>query len=56
MPQEALQKAISLAQSANQQIIEPAHLLKAVMLVGENITTFIFSKLGVNTHLGDGTR
>ena len=47
--QEALQKAISLAQSANQQIIEPAHLLKAVMLVGENITTFIFSKLGVNT-------
>lgn len=47
--QEALQKAIGLAQSANQQIIEPAHLLKALMLVGENITHFIFQKLTVNT-------
>ncbi|HUI32144.1 MAG TPA: ATP-dependent Clp protease ATP-binding subunit, partial [Dysgonamonadaceae bacterium] len=47
--QEALQKAITLAQSANQQIIEPAHLLKALMLVGENITHFIFQKLTVNT-------
>ena len=46
--QEALQKAIALAQSANQQIIEPAHLLKAVMMVGENITSFLFSKLSVN--------
>ena len=47
--QEALQKAISLAQTANQQIIEPTHLLKALMLVGENITSFLFSKLTVNT-------
>ena len=47
--QEALQKAITLAQSANQQIIEPAHLLKAIMLVGENITNFLFSKLSVNS-------
>lgn len=47
--QEALQKAISLAQGNNQQIIEPAHLLKALMLVGENITNFLFSKLSVNT-------
>ncbi len=47
--QEALQKAIGLAQSANQQIIEPAHLLKALMLVGENITSFLFQKLTVNT-------
>ena len=46
--QEALQKAIALVQSANQQIIEPAHLLKAVMMVGENITSFLFSKLSVN--------
>jgi ATP-dependent Clp protease ATP-binding subunit ClpB len=46
--QEALQKAITLAQSANQQIIEPTHLLKALMLVGENITSFLFNKLGVN--------
>ena len=46
--QEALQKAIALAQSANQQIIEPTHLLKALMLVGENVTHFLFSKLSVN--------
>ena len=46
--QEALQKAITLAQSANQQIIEPTHLLKALMLVGENITSFLFNKLSVN--------
>lgn len=47
--QEALQKAITLAQSANQQMIEPTHLLKALMLVGENVTSFLFSKLSVNT-------
>ena len=46
--QEALQKAISLAQSANQQIIEPAHVLKALMLVGEDITNFLFQKLTIN--------
>ena len=47
--QEALQKAITLAQSANQQIIEPAHLLKALMLVGENVTSFLFNKLSINS-------
>lgn len=46
--QEAVQKAIELAQGNNQQMIEPAHLLKGVMLVGENITSFLFQKLGVN--------
>lgn len=46
--QEAVQKAIDLAQGNNQQMIEPAHLLKGVMLVGENITSFLFQKLGVN--------
>lgn len=46
--QEAVQKAIELAQANNQQMIEPAHLLKAVMLVGENVTGFLFQKLGVN--------
>ena len=47
--QEALQKAITLAQKNNQQMIEPAHLLKALMLVGENITNFLFNKLSVNS-------
>mgnify|MGYP000890512092 CR=1 FL=1 len=46
--QEAVQKAVQLAQSKNQQIIEPVHLLKGVMLVGENVTNFLFQKLGVN--------
>ncbi|WP_313382110.1 ATP-dependent chaperone ClpB [Proteiniphilum saccharofermentans] len=47
--QEAVQKAIELAQGNNQQMIEPAHLLKGVILVGENITGFLFQKLGVNS-------
>ncbi|OJV36795.1 MAG: ATP-dependent chaperone ClpB [Bacteroidia bacterium 43-41] len=46
--QEAVQKAIDLAQAGNQQMIEPAHVLKGVMLVGENVTNFLFQKLGVN--------
>lgn len=48
--QEAIQKAIELAQSKNQQMIEPVHILKSVMNVGENVTNFIFQKLGVNIH------
>ncbi len=46
--QEAVQKSIDLAQASNQQMIEPAHVLKGVMLVGENVTNFLFQKLGVN--------
>ena len=47
--QEAVQKAIDLAQAHNQQMIEPTHVLKGVMLEGENVTNFLFQKLGVNT-------
>jgi len=46
--QEALQKATEIAASANQQAIEPAHLLKAVLQSDENIISFILNKLGVN--------
>jgi ATP-dependent Clp protease ATP-binding subunit ClpB len=46
--QEAVQKAIDLAQSKKQQAIETSHLLKGVMEVGENVTNFIFQKAGVN--------
>jgi len=46
--QEALQKAMQLAQGRNQQAIETGHLLKAVIDVGENVTHFIFSKMSVN--------
>lgn len=48
--QEALQQAVQLAQSKGQQAIETGHLLKGVIHVGENITQFIFNKLGVNSH------
>src|SRR5690554_6594777 len=48
--QEAVQKAIEIAQGNNQQMIEPAHLLKGVIVVGEDVTSFLFQKLGVNGH------
>lgn len=48
--QEALQKAVQLAQAKGQQAIETGHLLKAIVEVGENVTHFIFNKLGVNSN------
>ncbi|MDR1121347.1 MAG: ATP-dependent chaperone ClpB [Dysgonamonadaceae bacterium] len=51
--QEAVQQAITLTTQKNQQSIEPAHILKAVMATGENVVNFIFQKLGVNPqHIG----
>lgn len=47
--QEAVQQAVQLVSQKNQQIIEPVHLLKAVILTGESIMNFLFQKLGVNT-------
>lgn len=47
--QEAVQKAIEIAQGNNQQMIEPAHIFKGIMVVGENVTSFLFNKLGVNS-------
>jgi len=47
--QEVVQEAVNLVRSKNQQAIETAHLLKSVFKVGENVTNFVFSKLGVNT-------
>ncbi len=46
--QEAVQEAVNLVQSRGQQAIEPAHILHGVMKVGENVTNFIFQKLGMN--------
>lgn len=48
--QEALQEAMQLAQNRGQQAIGTGHLLKAVVSVGENVTNFIFNKLGVNSN------
>jgi ATP-dependent Clp protease ATP-binding subunit ClpB len=46
--QEAVQEAVNLAQSRGQQTIETAHVLHGVIKVGENVTNFIFQKLGMN--------
>ena len=46
--QEVIEEAVKLAQSKNQQIIEPVHLLKGVLKLGENVTQFLFNKVGVN--------
>lgn len=46
--QEAIQEAINLAQNRGQQAIEPEHLLAGLLKTGENVTGFLFRKLGVN--------
>ncbi|MDO4715254.1 MAG: ATP-dependent chaperone ClpB [Bacteroidales bacterium] len=46
--QEALNVAVKLTQSLNNQQIDPLHLLSGVLQVGEQVTRFVFSKLGVN--------
>ena len=46
--QETVQQAVQLVTQNNQQAIEPVHLLKAVIMTGENISNFLFQKLGVN--------
>lgn len=46
--QEAVQEAINLAQAKGQQAIEAVHLLQGLLKVGENVTNFIFQKLGIN--------
>ena len=49
--QEAIQKAIEIAQNGGQQAIETAHLLKGVMQAGEGVCKFLFAKLGVNAQV-----
>ncbi len=46
--QEALQKSVEMVKEKGQQSVEPAHILMAVMLTGENVVNFLFRKLGVN--------
>ncbi|MDX9920486.1 MAG: ATP-dependent chaperone ClpB [Paludibacter sp.] len=47
--QEAVQKAVELVQSNGQQVVETPHLLKGIMLTGEEVLQFLFGKTGVNT-------
>lgn len=46
--QEAIQKAIEIANSNQQQSIETAHLMKALLLSDENVISFILKKLSIN--------
>ena len=46
--QEAVQEAIELTQSNGQQVVETPHLFKGIVLKGEEVTHFLFGKLGVN--------
>ncbi|KAA6348136.1 Chaperone protein ClpB 1 [termite gut metagenome] len=46
--QEVVQEALNLAQNRGQQTIETVHLLHEVLKVDENVTNFIFQKLGMN--------
>ena len=43
-----MQQAVNVTQARGQQAIEPVHLLAGVLKVGENVTNFIFQKLGMN--------
>ena len=49
--QEAVQEAVNFVSQNGQQVIEPAHLMAGVLKVGENVTNFIFQKLGLNARL-----
>jgi ATP-dependent Clp protease ATP-binding subunit ClpB len=46
--QEAVQEAVSSAERAGQQYVEPEHLLKGILVKNKDITNFIFQKLGAN--------
>ena len=47
--QEAVQEAVNLTRARGGQAIDPAHLMAAVLKVGESVTNFLFQKLGVNS-------
>ena len=49
--QEAIQEAVNRVQRQGQQTIEPEHLLAGILKVGEQVTNFVFRKLGVNPTL-----
>ena len=46
--QEAVQEAVARAGRQGQQAIEPEHLLSGILKVGEQVTQFIFQKLGIS--------
>ena len=49
--QEAIQEAVQRVQRQGQQNIEPEHILAGVLKVGEQVTNFVFRKLGISPTL-----
>ena len=46
--QEAIQKAQTLTEENSQQMIEPGHLLRAVLFEDKDVIPYLFSKLNIN--------
>jgi ATP-dependent Clp protease ATP-binding subunit ClpB len=51
--QEALQKSAEIAMGNQQQAIEPGHVLKAILETDENVSSYLFKKLGINETILD---
>jgi ATP-dependent Clp protease ATP-binding subunit ClpB len=49
--QEAIQKATEIATAKQNQAIEPAHLLKGILMVDENVVPYLLRKLNVNVEV-----
>ncbi|HHV04714.1 MAG: ATP-dependent chaperone ClpB [Bacteroidales bacterium] len=47
--QELLQAAVQIAQSGSNQVIEPGHILKAILADKDGIGVYLLQKSGVNT-------
>ena len=43
--QEAIQKAVQIAQGMDNQVIEPGHLFRGILEVDDNVISFLFKKL-----------
>ncbi len=46
--QEAVQEAVNRVRRQGQQVVEPEHLLAGVLKIGEQVTNFIFQKIGIS--------
>lgn len=49
--QEAVQQAQQIAMGKGNQSIEPAHILKGVLEVDENVSPYLFKKVGANAQM-----
>jgi len=49
--QEALQKSAEITTGLQQQAIEPAHILKAILETEENVSDYLFKKLNISGNI-----